>query len=226
VSCPLSDDLFATSASLVPKMQLLGGHVPVIIIDGVYRDPARVREEALSLEFERPPQSYPGRIADIDDSHPTIAPLLRKLLRLVNGEYLPRVPPIVPLDGAMITSFSRVTTDFGIIDVPPDELQERQRTPHVDPVAIFGLLYLNEEERGGTMFFQPESAPQPSEGHRGYFREGDRGFRLIGKIEGRYNRLVIYPGFVHHSGEITGEWIEAEERRTYPRLTQRFLFYS
>lgn len=225
MSYTLSDDLFATSASLVPRMQLLGGQIPVIIIDGIYRAPARVRQVALSLEFEQPALYYPGRIAAIDDSNPTMATLLRTLLQLVNREYLPRVPPIVPLDGTMITSFSRVTTDFGIVDVPPDKLQEGQRTPHVDLVAIFGLLYLNEEERGGTMFFQPEPATQPSEGRRGYFREGDSGFRLIGKIEGRYNRLAIYPGFVHHSGEITGEWIDAEEGRIYPRLTQRFLFY-
>ena len=225
VSRTLPDDLFATSASLAPRMQFLGGQIPYIVIDDVYRDPARVRQAALGLEFEPPSLHYPGRIAAIDDGNPTVAMLLRKLLQLVNREYLPRVPPIVHQEGTTVTAFSRLTTDFGIIDVPPDELLEGQRIPHIDPVAIFGLLYLNEEPRGGTMFFQPApAASQPSEDRRGYFREGDSGVRLIGKIEGRYNSLAIYPGFVPHSGEI-GKWIEAEERRTCPRLTQRFLFY-
>jgi imidazolonepropionase-like amidohydrolase len=53
----------------------------------------------------------------------------------------------------------------------------------------------------------------------------DEQLGLAGHIEGRFNRLAIYPGFVLHSGEIDGDWIEKEDRLAAPRLTQRIKFY-
>jgi hypothetical protein len=72
-------------------------------------------------------------------------------------------------------------------------------------VPIFGLVYLNHEERGGTLFFRrsvqvAQSGPSP-----GYVTEDRDGFELAGRIEPRFNRLAIYPGFVPHSGDISGD---------------------
>jgi hypothetical protein len=89
-------------------------------------------------------------------------------------------------------------------------------------VPIFGLVYLNQEERGGTLFFKPRQGPA-AERH-GYQTTSDGAFELCGRIEGRFNRLAIYPGFIPHSGEIAGPWIEGEERTRHPRLTQRLQF--
>ena len=221
----LPDDLFATGRGLVPRLETLGGRIPVILIDGVYAEPERVREQALTLDYRQPPYPYPGRIGAIPAGIASLEAFKRHLLGLVNGQYLPRIPPIKAPDGRTITAFARVETDFGIIDVHPDELAPFQRQPHTDPVPIFGLIYLNQEERGGTMFFESGDVTKITPGRSGYFGEGDSEFRLCGKIEGRYNRMAIYPGFVPHTGEIAGDWIASEERVMRPRLTQRFLFF-
>ena len=221
----LPDDLFATGSRLVPRLEVLGGKIPVILVDGVYVDPARVREHALKLQFEPPPYAYPGRLATIPLPNPSLSLFLRNLLDLVNRQYLPRIPGIAGADGATITAFGRILTDFGIIDLHPDQLTPVQRQPHTDPVPIFALIYLNEEERGGTLFFESGDPSRVSRDRSGYFGHGDEEFRLCGRIEGRYNQLAIYPGFVPHTGEISGDWIKSEDRLERPRLTQRFLFF-
>jgi len=108
--------------------------------------------------------------------------------------------------------------------VHPNQLSAVQQAPHVDPVPIFGLVYLNEPERGGTLFFN-RSGPARNTTRSGYFSVGDAEYSLVGKIEGRFNRLAVYPGFVPHTGEIAGEWISTDERFSNPRLTQRFVFF-
>ncbi|MFL6734891.1 MAG: DUF6445 family protein [Sphingomicrobium sp.] len=92
-------------------------------------------------------------------------------------------------------------------------------------MPVFGLIYLNEEDRGGTLFFRPRSRVAPTTGRQGYQTQSDEHVELCGRIEGRFNRLAIYPGFILHSGEVKGDWIENEERLTAPRLTQRIMFF-
>ena len=225
MSAELPDDLFATGSRLAPRLELLGGKIPVILVDDVYVDPARVREHALALHFEPPPYSYPGRLATIPLPNASLATFLRNLLGLVNKQYLPRIPAIAAPGGVTIAAFGWILTDFGIIDLHPDQLTAVQRQPHTDPVPIFALIYLNEEERGGTLFFESDDPSRVSPDRSGYFGPGDDEFRLCGRIEGRYNRMAIYPGFVPHSGEIAGDWILSDDRVQRPRLTQRFLFF-
>ena len=122
--------------------------------------------------------------------------------------------PFAPISGGgrQVTAFARIQTDFAITDLHPDELQATQRVPHTDPVPIFGLVYLNEVDRGGTMFFRNAEGAPPAGQREGYFTSQDSGFEFVGKIEGIYNRLAIYPGFVPHSGEISGDWISTGMR--------------
>jgi hypothetical protein len=143
---------------------------------------------------------------------------------MVNGEYLPRIPPISE-NGRQISAFGRVMSDFAITDVHPDELTSVQREPHVDPVPIFGLVYLNPVDRGGTLFFARAEAGGQSLERSGYLTQSDADYELIGRIEGHFNRLAVYPGFIPHSGEIAGNWIHGDERFTEPRLTQRLVFF-
>jgi hypothetical protein len=189
----------------------------------VFANPAAIRETALRLQFHKPEYPYPGKIAEPDNSDPSLRKFLNKVLELVNGEYLPRVPSIIQA-GKPISEFTRVEPDFAITDVYPDELQSVQRAPHVDPVAIFGLVYLNVVDRGGTLFFS-RSGQGASQERDGYFLEGDAEYAYVGKIEGQFNRLAIYPGFVPHTGEIVGDWIRTDERFSSPRLTQRLVFF-
>ena len=120
---------------------------------------------------------------------------------------------------------NRIVTDMALTDTHPDALSDGQRLPHVDPVPVFGLVYLNRETRGGTLFFQQDPNVPQDTSRSGYPVADMPGFRLLGRLGGTFNRLVIYPGIVPHSGEIVGDWIEGEGRNAYPRLTQRFTFF-
>jgi hypothetical protein len=219
-----SIDLFRLNATARAYLHLVGGRIPVMLIDDIFEHPARVRASALKLSYHAPGYSYPGKIAEPNPDDPSLQGLLRTILSMVNREYLPRIPPISE-NGRQITAFARVLPDFAITDVHPDDLDPVQRQPHIDPVPIFGLIYLNPVPRGGTLFFDRLNGnDDPAEGS-GYLTESNDGYELIGKIEGQFNRLAVYPGFVPHSGEIVGDWIRGDERFSAPRLTQRLVFF-
>ncbi|TFI56697.1 hypothetical protein E2493_18945 [Sphingomonas parva] len=216
---PLNDDLFALAPHPVIRCEWLGGRVPVILVDGVYADPDAVRAAALSLEFSPAATHYPGRLASIPDPNPSRDRMLRWARGLADTALLGVFPLMA--DGRPVVGFREVFSDFAIVDVHPDALTPEQRIPHVDPVPAFGLVYLNREERGGTLFFERLGDDR---GGPGYFTTAGSGYALLGRIEPRFNRLAIYPGCVPHSGEIAGEWIRSDERFRRPRLTQRLLF--
>jgi hypothetical protein len=217
------EGLYRLNPAARPEMLLLGDRLPVLIVDDLFVDAHAVRESALQLQFRAPPYPYPGRLGEPDNQEPSLKAFLASVLDLVNREYLPRIPTIRE-NGQPITRFRRIQADFAVTDVHPDELAPVQRAPHIDPVPIFGLVYLNQTDRGGTLFFEHSGAPAAA-ARAGYFSVGDAVFSLVGKIEGRFNRLAIYPGFVPHTGEITGDWITTDERFKDPRLTQRLVFF-
>lgn len=218
---PFHDDLFALSADLDMRFEIVGGVVPVLLVDNVYARPDDVREQVLTLPFEPAPLHYPGRIAAPPDGNPSVERMVDWARQLANGAYLSFAE--VPWRGGVVAGFREVRTDFAVVDVHPADLTQPQRLPHVDPVPLFGLVYLSREERGGTLFFERVSNSEQEPG-QGYFAGGGAAFDLLGRIEPRFNRLAIYPGSVPHTGEIAGEWIESEARFTRPRLTQRLLF--
>lgn len=202
---------------------MLGGVVPAIIVDNVYERPDEIREMALQLTYTRPPYPYPGKLA-IPPPNPSLTNLIAWALALVTDQFLPRVPSII-YNGQSIAAFRNLHTDFGIVDVHPDDLSQKQRIPHTDPVPVFGLIYLNREDRGGTLFFEQVPGPLHARPAEGYMTSNDSSFRLRARIEAAFNRLAIYPGFVPHSGEISGDWIKSDERFRNPRLTQRLVFF-
>jgi hypothetical protein len=216
------EDLFRLNPNARAYLRPIGGRIPVMLIDDLFNDPSHIRESALKLRYHPPSYPYPGKIAEPDEPDASLQTFLRTVLGMVNAEYLRRIPPISE-SGRPITAFGRVMPDFAITDIHPDELQPVQRAPHVDPVPIFCLVYLNTVDRGGTLFFDRKASEDRE--RRGYFTQSSDEYELIGKIEGHFNRLAVYPGFVPHSGEITGDWIRGDERFTEPRLTLRLVFF-
>lgn len=223
-SDPAIGGLFALNPEARPELTLVGGRLPVLIVDDVFKTPDAIRSKALALPYEAPDYPYPGRIASPPAGDGSLEAFLKSVLALVNGQYLPRIPPIAA-NRDRITRFGRIQTDFAITDVHPDELAETQRKPHTDPVPIFGLVYLNPQVRGGTLFFDPPAVVPDGRDRRGYTSSDDAAYPFVGRIEGAFNRLAIYPGFILHTAEIAGDWIRSDERTKSPRLTQRLVFF-
>lgn len=218
----MDDDLFEMPSEVDIRRLMIGGEIPIILVDGIFKDPDRIRKCALRLSYSQPPYPYPGRLAAIPEPNCSLSDLKRKILGLVNSRYLSQLP--IAQNGQRLLAFRNLHTDFGVVDVHPDELSPVQRLPHTDPVPVFGLIYLNREERGGTLFFKQRQAVKDQEHGGGYLTASDGAFDLLGRIEPAYNRLAIYPGFVPHSGEIVGDWIRGPDRFSNPRLTQRLVF--
>lgn len=218
------DSLFEIRPDIAPRFEVLGGRIPALIVDDFLEQPEQVREAGLGLAFEPPPYPYPGGIAQIPAAWSSIDRLKAIVLDLVNDLYFSRLPSINK-DGAPIERLTTVLADFAMIDVPPQELSQRQRIPHVDAVPIFGLVYLNAEDRGGTLFFAPRHAAAHSSAGAGYVTATNDDYELLGRIEGKFNRLAVYPGFIPHSGDI-GNWIQTPARTEAPRLTLRLPFFA
>jgi hypothetical protein len=218
----VTEDLFATGPE--PKLSLgyIDQHVPYLTVDGIFAQPEAVREFALNLPYAAGTAHYPGRIARVRPGDPSLTGFLQKIAALVTREYLPRLPPLP--DGQRLTQARGIDTDFAITDTHPADLTTNQREPHIDAIPVFGLIYLNQEPRGGTLFFKLRRKSAATAMPSGYPHPNEQ-LEVCGHIEGRFNRLAIYPGFILHSGEIEGEWIAGDARFEAPRLTQRIMFF-
>ena len=219
----MEKNLFATGPAAQVSIGYVDAQVPFLTVDGILADPAAVRATALALSYAPAPAHYPGRLARFPAGDASLIAFLQKVGALVTREYLPRLPPVP--GGAKLSALRGIDSDFAITDTHPSQLRAEQREPHIDAVPVFGLLYLTEEPRGGTLFFKPRTNAERPRLEPAYPSSAHDRFELCGHIEGRYNRLAIYPGFVLHSGEIEGEWIGSDKRFQSPRLTQRIMFF-
>jgi len=215
----IDDRLFEVSPRLGIHFEPIADGLPVLIIDNFYLHADELRSQALTLQFGPAHRAYPGRVAPLTSAGETLTSLLIRLLGIVNRRYLPRLPAT-----QRIGDLTQAITDFAIVDLHPSDLGRHQRVPHVDPAPIFGLVYLNHEDRGGTLFFRRSGDRSAATPAPGYPTHSGDGFELVGRIAPAFNRLVVYPGFVPHSGEIAGDWITSDERFTSPRLTQWIIF--
>lgn len=216
-------DLFAISDTARVTVEFIDEHSTVLLIDNIFRNPHAVREAALKLEFVPGTAHYPGRIGRFPPNDPSLSSFLGQIGALVQSQYLPHLP--TPPDGRRLTQLRGLDTDFAITDRHPGELSPAQRKPHIDAAPVFGLVYLNDPPRGGTLFYRQNKQKRELQPANGYPTAENIEVELSYHLEGLFNRLAIYPGFVLHSGEIEGNWITSEDRFRNPRLTQRIQFF-
>jgi len=182
----------------------------VLICDKAFRDPDALVEIATRASFISAHPSYPGIRASVPTSYKD------ELLSIVSNEMRVRFAH-VPVRCELAA--------FSITSTAPGELQDRQCIPHFDGIEEdrFAFVhYLFHGTNQGTSFYRHEesgvSCISPDNVHiyrqalekmqhefssaQGYINGDEKGFIRIKRIASIYNRLIIYPGNVLHSGDI------------------------
>lgn len=184
----------------------------LVTLDGFAPDPDALRAAALAARFESAGYHYPGVRAPLPDWYlRDQLPTITRVLRGVFGRY----GPVHVLDAG-----------FSIVTTRPDALSLAQRIPHCDAFSadrIALIHYLSPQGGDGTAFFRHratgfetvDDARKPGYFERigaelddtvnapsGYIAGDTRLFERIALAEARYNRALIYPSFLLHSGAI------------------------
>jgi hypothetical protein len=189
---------------------------PVVVIDDVLMAPQALTDFALRhARFSgEGVQAYPGVRAQLPAEY--AAALMPELRRIAAGAY--------PALGDC--SLEIVQQLFSLVTRSPESLELLQRMPHFDsnsPFYFATVHYLNPGNFAGTGIFRHRptgfesisreryplfvrAAKQHIEGQgalpAGYIAASDDHFELIEEVEYRPNRLVMYPGYLLHSGLI------------------------
>ena len=187
-------------------------HQPVVVIDDFAVNPDALRAAAIGAAFGQAIHHYPGIRAELPDGYLAAQmPVVEAAL----GDALGGVPRLDVIDA----SFSIVTT-------PRDALSVSQRLPHCDaydPQRIAMVHYLSPGDRQGTGFFRHRSTGFESvDAQRGgiyphqvdaelryggppppdYWTGDGALFERIFAVAAKYNRAIVYPSFLLHSGLI------------------------
>ena len=199
-----------------PGIQLLGREQgPLIIIDEFSTDPERLVDYAATRCSFSPVTAnlYPGVRARPPEDY--IKEVLSKVEELVRSVY-----------GLQDTALAGGQCSFSLVTTPPEKLRPLQRVPHFDNTNLNQLAvlhYLCPEEHGGTSFYRHRSTgfeiitkercdtykarlnaeinasspPPPA------YIDGDTPlFERIGRVQARFNRMVVYRSANLHSGNI------------------------
>jgi len=212
-------------------------NTPVVVIDDLVRSTGDLvdfaaREAAFTEERV---QAYPGARTQLPDAY--TAAVMPRLRELVIDVYLHN-------GGQQLEPVQQL---FSLVTRSPDSLELLQRMPHFDSTSPFYFAtvhYLNPGPFGGTGIFRHRptgfesisaqrreifvraakqhvrdyGAPPPA-----YIAGSDNHFELIEELEYRCNRLVMYPGYLLHSGLIdAGRDVGADPARD--RLTANLFF--
>jgi hypothetical protein len=188
---------------------------PVIVIDDFLIDTEPLMHYAsTAVRFAAPKNWYPGLRAE-PLPQPYVIEVIRALHIIIGKTF------DLPMQGGVDAN-----TYFGLATLTPDALSTLQRLPHFDstnPRQIATLHYLCDASHGGTSFFRHRSTGYESVGltrEPEYFgtlnREvassrtrppryasgDDDLFEEIGRIEAKFNRLIVYRSLVLHSANV------------------------
>ncbi len=201
----------------------------VIVIDDFLPDARTVVEAAAALA-PFPPEggtAYPGLRRQIGPADAVSAYVLRALQAL--SPYI--------RDGFGAAGFAVTEASFSLVTTRPEGLRGLQRVPHIDSddqMLLAILHHLHDIPDTGTAFYRHiptglERADASSstdlrqhlhaEAARletaagGFAGDSNDTFEQIFTVEGRFNRLVIYPGCLLHSGVISPDFTYSADPR-------------
>jgi len=186
---------------------------PVVIIDNFSNALPPIIDAALQANYQKADAAYPGVRAP---ANPNYLKLRDNMMFRIFSEIF-GLSKHIACENA---SYSLVTT-------APAELSVSQRIPHVDdanPNILAIMHYLKGPEHNGTAFYrhrrtgfetitssryeayqaavkqdQEVYGPPPQE----YICGDTERYEMIGNVKAKADRLIIYRGYLLHSGQIT-----------------------
>lgn len=203
-----------------PKMQMQLLHIgneqsPLLVIDNFVAQPELLVAHACRQQFVANSPYYPGVRAPAPLQYQqfllqSLRPLLLEVFAL----------PLRPL--------SLSVCHYSIVTTPPTQLKLLQRIPHfdtVEPHALAAVHYLFQGDLGGTAFYRhrktgferidqsrmpqyyrslesENDGPDLPKANAGFIQGDTSLFEQIANPQGVFNRLVIYPRNLLHSGHI------------------------
>jgi len=203
-------------AALASVSTIGASGAPIRVVDGVFSDPGAVVAaiRGADLPIPHPDDFYPGLRYPLPEAfHAQFAAWLSRL-----------------------TGCDAVSERNGFVSVvtcPANRLLPIQTIPHFDTTdeGIFAaVLYLFDEGYGGTSFYRHRSTglelldarserlyraalrrevPDPAALSRRYRNGDDALFERIHRQAPRFNRMVLYPGRLLHSGDIAPDYAGA-----------------
>ncbi|AKC87263.1 DUF6445 family protein [Pseudoxanthomonas suwonensis] len=198
----------------VQRLALGEEGAPLLVIDQLVADPERLVRKAARSQFSPQGAMFPGIRARAPLSYEAfLERLVRPLLDEVFG-----LPPQVRLAFPMC--------HYSLVTQAPEKLAFLQRIPHIDSATGRGLAtvhYLFHGHWGGTAFYRHRSTgfEYVDEGRElayftrleqesrsadapeaGYIGEDTALFERIGKVDGVFNRMVVYRRNSLHSGTV------------------------
>jgi hypothetical protein len=211
----------------------------IIVIDGILQNPVELIDYAeLEVNFDRLDDGsggYPGVRA--------AAPLnyVGALVRAVD-------PLIQRVFGLENVSLGHAECTLSMVNTPRDLLHPRQCIPHIDTTdqLQFALLhFLCGEDFGGTAFFRQnatgyeridagrevqfdhamQAALRRLERRRDYIGADDPDYTRINVFDAAFDRLLIYPSSILHSGVIHSDSPLCNEPRNGRLTSNIFLNY-
>lgn len=224
---------------MLPKIHHAGiEKSPILVIDDIVDNPDALVDYAASLA-PFPPEAgnyYPGlrlqlpRDPIVVDYVDTIC---RTLANLMASAY-------------RLRKITVQSVAFSIVTKQPSELHPLQTIPHFDsanPLFFAVLHYLSHHENSATAFFRhvgtgfetmtPQRAGPFGQTRdrekaiygtpEGYVRGSSNCFEEIGRVEGCYNRLVVYPSNLFHSGILPDDYDFSSDPRRGRLTTNIFL---
>lgn len=189
---------------------------PIVIIDDVLANPQGLLQRAAKVVFRSEPRDfYPGQRAAIGCQY------IEKLAE----NYLPLFSELYGFSQSALPEV--ILSAFSLTTTPERQLKPIQMLPHFDNTTdtqLAAVHYLCDDKHGGTGFFRHKSTgiervtehnlkqygqtlkqqaidaklhQQPQ-----YVGEQHELFTSIGSVDAKFNRLVIYPSNLLHSGLI------------------------
>lgn len=203
------------TAPRIQRLVMGAERAPVLVVDDFAADPEQLVRRVAGSPFVPQGAMFPGVR--------TRAPLSYRQMLL---DFL---KPLLPEFGLKPGTLDLKMAHYSLVSLPPGQLVFLQRIPHIDSVASNGLAtvhYLFRGDWGGTAFYRHRKTGHEfidSTRRESYFRcleEQSRGpdapppgyingdtalFEQIGRVEGVFNRLVVYRRNCLHSACIDND---------------------